>query len=144
MHKFFNLGGRDQPKAETFRFLQFRKAQKLNRNVSAFRLLSAERGVSAERLSFCRNTLFLQKCYCISAESFRLSVFLQKLTFLQKSTSFCRNQPLSAETNLFLQKDRSFCQFLLSAETFCFLYPLFRFRPTPFRLISTIMQPHGA
>ena len=130
--------GRDQPKAETLRFLQFRKAQKLNWNVSAFRWLSAERGVSAERLPFCRNTLFLQKCYCISAESFRLSVFLQKPTFLQKSTSFCRNQPLSAETNLFLQKDRSFCQFLLSAETFCFLYPLFLFRPTPFRLISSL------
>ena len=109
----------------------------MNRNDSAFRLLSAERGVSAERLSFCRNTLFLQKCYCISAESFRLSVFLQKLTFLQKSTSFCRNQPLSAETNLFLQKGRYFCQLRLSAETFCFLYPLFWFLPTLFRLIST-------
>jgi len=133
-----NDSSRDQPKAETFLFLQFLKAQKLNRNISAFRSLSAERGVSAKRLAFCRNTLFLQKFYCISAESFRLSAFLQKGWILQKSTSFCRNQPLSAETNLFLQKDRSFCQLLLSAETFCFLYLLFRFRPTPFRLISRL------
>ena len=86
--------------------------------------------LSAEILSFCRNaTVFLQK-------AFGLSVFLQKPTFLQKSTSFCRNQPLSAETNLFLQKGRYFCQLRLSAENFCFLYPLFLFRPTPFRLIS--------
>ena len=94
---------RDQPKAETFRFLQFRKAQKLNRNVSAFRLLSAERGVSAERLSFCRNTLFLQKYYCISAESFWPRCFC-------RNQPFCRNLPLSAETNLFLQKLTSFCR----------------------------------
>ena len=86
--------------------------------------------LSAEILSFCRNaTVFLQK-------AFGLSVFLQKPTFLQKSTSFCRNQPLSAETNFFLQKGRYFCQLRLSAETFCFLHPLFLFRPTAFRLIS--------
>ena len=90
--------------------------------------------LSADILSFCRNApVFLQK-------AFGLSVFLQKPTFLQKSTSFCRNQPLSAETNLFLQKGRSFCQFLLSAETFCFLYPLFWFRPISFRLISNLTQ----
>ena len=99
---------RDQPKAEAFRFLLFRKAQKLNRNVSAFRLLSAERGVSAERLSFCRNTLFLQKCYCISAESFRPRCFC-------RNQPFCRNLPLSAETP-------SFCRnLLLPAERQLFL-----------------------
>ena len=30
--------------------------------------------------------------------------------FLQKPTSFCRNQPLSAETDLFLAKPASFCR----------------------------------
>ena len=84
-------------------------------------------------LSFCRNTtIFLQKAFSqdVSAE---INLSAEIYHFLQKPS-------LSAEINLFLQKVSSFCQLRLSAETFCFLYPLFRFRPTPFRLISTFSR----
>ena len=58
------------------------------------------------------SSLFLQKYYCIFAENFW-------------PKSFCKNQP--------------FCQLLLSAESFCFLYSLFWFRPTPLQFISKIL-----
>ena len=84
---------------------------------------------------FLRKGLFLQKC---SISAYGQSFCRSNTEFLQKA--FGKN--VSAETNLcaeiyfFLQKGRSFCQLRIFDETFRFLYPLFRFWPTPFRLIS--------
>ena len=88
---------RDQPKGVLFLFHHFWKAQKLSQNVSAFQLLSADRG-AAERLSFCRMA-------CL---------YLPKLLFLQKAESFCQTKPLSAETNLLLPLTAFGRNFLLS------------------------------
>ena len=70
--------------------------------------------LSAEILSFCRNaTVFLQK-------AFGFRPFCRKV-------GFCRNLPLSAETDLFLQKLTSFCRKTGLSVNFCFLQKLSAF-----------------
>ena len=70
--------------------------------------------LSAEILSFCRNTtVFLQKAFGpnISAET---NLSAETYLFLQKQTSFCRKQPLSAERHVFLSLTAFGRNFLLS------------------------------
>ena len=88
--------------------------------------------LSAGWLSLCRMVIYICRNY-ISAESRKLQI----------PTTFCRNQPLSAEISLFLKKCMSFCPFRLSAKTFCLRCTCFRFRPWPLRLISRSLPNYG-